>query len=190
MSLIIVNGLPGSGKSTLAKEVAAELSLPLFRKDAIKETLADALSSFRTEEQESVEWSQQLGLAAAECLWRLVADARGNAVIESPWLAHLRPIVTRELERAGVLTHNEVWCEVPLGIARKRFEDRASTRHWIHAESSGSTDADWEMWSQVAEPLGLGTVHRVDTTRPVDLRRLVQDLTRGSSENTNPRNKG
>jgi hypothetical protein len=80
-----------------------------------------------------------------------VADARGNAVIESPWLAHLRPIVAREIERAGVF--------------------------WIHVESSGSTDADWAMWSQVAEPLGLGTVHRVDTTRPVDVRTLIQDLT-------------
>lgn len=177
MSLIIVNGLPGSGKSSLAKELATELSLPLFSKDAIKETLADSLTSFRAKEETNIEWSQQLGLAAAECLWRLVSDARGNAVIESPWLAHLRPIVARELERAGVLTNDEVWCEVPLETARKRFEDRAAVRHWIHAESSGSTDADWAMWSQVAEPLGLGRVHQVDTTRPVDLRRLVQDLT-------------
>ena len=177
MSLIIVNGLPGSGKSSLARELATELSLPLFSKDAIKETLADSLTSFRSKEETCFEWSQQLGLAAAECLWRLVADARGNAVIESPWLAHLRPIVARELERAGVLTHDEIWCDLPLEIARKRFEDRASTRHWIHVESSGSTDADWAMWSQVVEPLGLGTVHRVDTTRPVDVRRLIQDLT-------------
>ena len=176
MSLIIVNGLPGSGKSSLARELAAELSLPLFSKDAIKETLADALTSFRAKEETSTEWSQQLGLAAAECLWRLVADAHGNAVIESPWLAHLRPIVAHQLDRAGVLTHHEVWCEIPLETARKRFEERASARHWIHSESSGSTDADWEMWSRVAEPLGLGTVHRIDTTRPVDLRKLVQDL--------------
>ena len=177
MSLIIVNGLPGSGKSSLARELATELSLPLFSKDAIKETLADSLTSFRSKEETSFEWSQQLGSAAADCLWRLVADARGNAVIESPWLAHLRPIVARELERAGVLTHDEIWCDLPLEIARKRFEDRASNRHWIHSESSGSADADWAMWSQVVEPLGLGTVHRVDTTRPVDVRRLIQDLT-------------
>lgn len=178
MPLIIVNGLPGSGKSTLAKELATQMSLPLFSKDAIKETLADALSPIRTKEETSLEWSQQLGLAAAQCLWRLLADARGNAVIDSPWLAHLRPIVARELERAGVSTHHEIWCDVPIEIARKRFEDRASARHWIHSESSGSTDADWAMWSSVAEPLGLGTVHRVDTTRPVDVYRLIQDLTR------------
>ncbi len=176
MSLVIVNGLPGSGKSTLAKGLATELSLPLFSKDAIKESLADVFSSFRSRESTSVEWSQQLGLAAATCLWQMVTYVHGEAVIDSPWLAHLRPIIARELERAGVLTHHEVWCDVPLEIARERFEDRAPVRHWIHTESSGNSDADWEMWSQMAEPLGLGAVHRVDTTKPVDLRQLVQDL--------------
>ncbi len=178
MPLIIVNGLPGSGKTTLATQLAAALSIPLFRKDAIKETLADSLIAIRPKEETSIEWSQQLGLAAAACLWRLLADARGNAVIESPWLAHLRPIVAQELHLLGILTHDEIWCDVPLSVARKRFESRALDRHWIHSESSGSTDADWEMWALNAEPLGLGTVHRVDSTKPVDLERLILELGR------------
>lgn len=81
MSLIIVNGLPGSGKTTLATQLATELSLPLFRKDAIKETLADALTAFRPREETNIEWSQQLGQAAAACLWRLLSVARGNAIL-------------------------------------------------------------------------------------------------------------
>lgn len=178
MSLIIVNGLPASGKTTLATQLAAELSLPLFRKDAIKETLADALTAFHPKEETSIEWSQQLGLAAAACLWRLLSDAGGNAIIESPWLAHLRPIVSQELHELGILTHDEIWCDVPLSLARERFESRALERHWIHSESSGSTDSDWEMWGRMAEPLGLGTVHRVDTTQPVDIQRLIHDLGR------------
>ena len=178
MSLIIVNGLPGSGKTTLATQLAAELSLPLFRKDAIKETLADALTAFHPRDGTSIEWSQQLGLAAAACLWRLLSDARGNAIIESPWLAHLRPIVAHELHEMGILSHDEIWCDVPLSVARQRFESRALGRHWIHSESSGSTDADWEMWEREAEPLGLGTVHRVDTTQPVDIQSLIRELRR------------
>jgi predicted kinase len=176
MSLIIVNGLPGSGKTTLATQLAGELSLPLFRKDAIKETLADALISVRSREQTSLEWSQLLGLAAASVLWRLVSDAQGNAIIESPWLANLRPIVARELHAMGLLTHDEIWCDAPLSMARQRFGSRAQERHWIHSESSGSTDSDWDFWEGMAEPLGLGIVHRVDTTRPVDIQNLIREL--------------
>ena len=152
------------------------MSLPLLRKDAIKETLADALTTFHPREETSVEWSQQLGLAAAACLWRLLSDAQGNAIIESPWLAHLRPIVAQQLHGMGILFHDEIWCDVPLSVARQRFESRASERHWIHSESSGSMDADWEMWGREAEPLGLGTVHWVDTTQPVDIRSLIRAL--------------
>lgn len=176
MPLIIVNGLPGSGKTTLATQLAAGLSLPLFRKDAIKETLADALTAIHPREESRIEWSQQLGLAAAACLWRLLSDAGGNAIIESPWLAHLRPIVANELQELGILTHDEIWCDVPVALARERFENRALERHWIHSESSGSTDADWEMWARNAEPLSLGTVHHVDTTQPVDIKRLIREL--------------
>lgn len=176
MSLIIVNGLPGSGKTTLATQLAAELSLPLFRKDAIKETLADALTAFRPREETSIEWSQQLGRAAATCLWRLLADGGGNAIIESFWLANLRPIVGQELHELGILSHDEIWCDVPVSVARQRFESRAAERHWIHSQSSGSTDADWDMWAREAEPLGLGTVHRVDTTQPVNILNLIAEL--------------
>ena len=176
MSLIIVNGLPGSGKTTLAKQLASELSLPLFRKDAIKETLADGLISIRPRHETSIEWSQQLGRTSAAVLWRLLSDARGNAIIESPWLANLRPIVARELHDMGILTHDEIWCDVPLSVARQRFESRALERHWIHSESSGSTESDWAVWEKIAEPLGLGTVHRVDTTMPVDIQNLLHEL--------------
>jgi len=156
--------------------LANALSLPLFSKDAIKEALADSLTSIRAKEQTSIEWSRQLGLAAAERLWQLIAAVQGEAVVECPWLAHLRPIVARELSNAGVLTHDEIWCEVPIEVARKRFEDRAPTRHWIHSESSGSADADWEFWRRGAKPLDIGTVHLVDTTKPVDIQNLVRHL--------------
>ena len=41
--VVLVNGVPGSGKATLARKLAAELRIPLFSKDVIKESVADAL---------------------------------------------------------------------------------------------------------------------------------------------------
>jgi len=49
----------------------------------------------------------------------------------------------------------------------------------VHADSSGVSDGDWEVWARQAEPLSLGPVHRVDTGRPVDVPALAAAMTAG-----------
>ncbi|MDT0443739.1 hypothetical protein [Streptomyces johnsoniae] len=145
-------------------------------KNTVKETLADGLARVRPAGLGPQEWSRGLGAAAAETLWTLLGEARGRAVLESPWLAHLRPQVLAGLRRAGVApagTH-EVWCEVPVELARARFTARAGARHGVHAAGSGATDEEWRFWARHAQPLALGTVHRVDTSVPVDVAALVR----------------
>jgi predicted kinase len=165
---VIVNGLPGSGKTTLAPRLARALDLPLFAKDAVKETLADVIGVTPPDGRTPLEWSRTLGAATNEAIWTLLGLSGRGAVLESPFLARLRDLAAVGLKRAGVALDDvhEVWCDVPLEVAMARYATRAARRHPIHFDDLDKSDR-WADWATSAEPLGFGTVHRIDTTTPI-----------------------
>ncbi|WP_377272935.1 AAA family ATPase [Peterkaempfera sp. SMS 1(5)a] len=168
--VVLVNGLPGAGKTTLSRALAGRLRLPLFSKDVIKEAHADVLGSEPSDGRSQRRWNNALGAAASETMWALLADAPGGAVLESCWLTDVRPLVVAGLRRAGVDRSLEIWCDVPLQLARERFLLR-HPRHPVHG--APLDEAEWEHRGATARPLGIDRTLRVDTTGPVDLDRIT-----------------
>lgn len=161
--VLLVNGLPASGKSTLASALGSSLALPVLAKDRFKETLADSLDTPLT--------GTELRRAAMGCVWAAAGSLDG-AVLVDAWL--FRPRDREEVRdgiaRAGAELVAEIWCAVPVEVARTRYAGR--TRHSVHDDRRDMT-SEWRAWSSQAGPLGLAKVVRVDTSAPVDIEKLA-----------------
>lgn len=160
--LIIVNGIPGAAKSTIAAAIAQAWRSPLYSKDALK----DVLASVYTEEPDA-RW---LSDEADELLWFLVSRRR-RAVIET-WFGSSDRVdrIRERLAASGTPAAGvaEVWCDVPMEVARDRFFERARhdpTRHPRHLQA-GADPMWWESLADVG-PLGAGRTVRINTTCPV-----------------------
>jgi predicted kinase len=174
--LLIVNGHPATGKTTLAREIASALSLPLFTKDDIKESLFDVLGGA------NVEASRALGRAAWELLYLsaetlLAADKslviEGNFYRESadPWVAAME-------QRHGQLTVQVVLHTEPGELIRRYRERRG--RHPAHLGAVRIPD----VVAAAAHPLRPlevnGPTINIDTTDfgKVDTESLIEHLQR------------
>ena len=158
---ILVNGLPGSGKSTLAVKLATLLGCPMLSKDVIKEQLVESTGLTVP--------SQRLGGIAMDTAWALASAIDDGVVIDSFWYHERdRAFAARGVQLSGATRVLELWCDVPLDVARERYATRV--RHSIHETNFGP----WEG----AEPLALWPVVTVDTTSTVDFDELLPELAR------------
>jgi len=160
---VYVSGAPGAGKTALAVPLAAELGWALLTKDRIKETLHDALGA----PEADLAWSRWLGAAALELIWALAADAPA-VVIE----ANFRPYSEYERARLAGLAARpvEVHCGCPPEVAVERYNARAT--HAVHVVKR----LDLAAMAEYDRPVGIGTLVRVDTTRPVDVARVAKEV--------------
>lgn len=164
--LLIVNGPPGSGKTTLAGSLSIALGLPLFSKDAVKETLLDALGFADRAE------SRRIGAASGEVLWTLVRDCPTPVIIDS-WLApSIRDMVREGVTRGAIDRVVEVWCSCAPQENMRRYAERR--RHPGHFDEA--LLPDFHAVLDTAEPLALGPVIRVPTDDLVDVGRLIAQV--------------
>lgn len=160
---VVLNGPPGSGKTTIAQPLAEALDLPLFSKDAVKETLADAL------DVTSADDSRALGSAAIQLLYALAKASQG-AVLEGPFRASLAAFELSSL--GGEIV--EVFCRCDVAEMERRY--RARTRHACHFDDDRTADDLWN--DDTMCPVAAGwLVIELDTSTPVDLAALVRAVT-------------
>ena len=123
VALIVVSGAPGTGKSTIAAALGAALRFPVLSLDPIKEALADVLGLG------GEDWSNQVGDAAAEVVFRL-ARAFPDAVAEGWWRGARRDRALAEFAGA-----TEVFCRCDPQLASDRAKARIGHgRHPIHRD--------------------------------------------------------
>lgn len=174
---VLVNGLPGSGKSTLAGALAAELGIPLYSKDVVKETLYDFLpAALQKATGGSGGGGSPLGPGASEVLWALLAHSPVGGVVESFFWPTDASLVEAGLRRAGFEPDlvAQVWCDVPAALARQRYEQRVAdgSRHPVHGDVIGAHET-WPTGLQDARPAGIGRLITADTREPIDARRVT-----------------
>lgn len=153
----MVSGAPGTGKSTVATAIGAALRFPVLSLDPVKEALADVLGLG------GEDWSNQVGDAAAEVVFRL-ASAFPDAVAEGWWRGARRDRALAEF--AGAI---EVFCHCDPRLAGDRAAARIGHgRHPIHRDviNPAMTDRVTYLAASVT-PLRLGAaLIEVDTGSP------------------------
>jgi glucokinase len=166
--VVLVNGLPAAGKTTLARALSRRLSLPLLSKDVIKEAHAEVLGIQSPDGRPQRARNSQFGAAASTTMWALLADSPGGAILDSTWPSRETwGFVQAGLDAAGVSAPRQIWCEVPLTLARERCAARHPTRHGIHGEPPD--EHEWSGRWALATPLPIPDTLHVDTTSQVDL---------------------
>jgi predicted kinase len=160
LSLIVVSGAPGTGKSTIARAVGTAARFGVLSLDPVKEALADVLGLG------GEDWSNQLGDAAAEVVFRL-AGQFPDAVAEGWWRGARRDRAVAEF--AGAL---EVFCHCDPELAADRSLARhAGGRHPIHRDminpAGAGSAAHLASLAATVTPLRLGgPLIEVDTGQP------------------------
>ena len=165
-TLILISGAPGTGKTFLARRLAEALPVVVLEKDAIKETLFDAMG------EGDREWSRRLG-GATFALLRVLVESHlkaGQSVVAEAafWSEYEVPWLDRMKGKYDFDTL-ELHCHGDPEIIVERFTRRAETddRHSGHQSGMSREALEGEIRGQLERygpvTAGEGLV-RIDTT--------------------------
>jgi predicted kinase len=162
--VVVVAGAPGSGKTTLARHLATALTLPLFTKDDIKETLFDTLG------WGDRAWSRKLGTAAVAlllgCIEAELAAGR-SFIVESNFHPARANADFQALRTRYPFQPCLIYCHAEEAVLLARFAARAHSadRHPGHVDQQNYDEVAAAMRNGTYGPPDIGgTVISVDTT--------------------------
>ena len=169
---VLTTGLPCSGKTTLARRLGPALGLPVIDKDEFLERL------FEPQQVGDAAIRRKLSRQSDE-LFQSAAKESNGAILVSHW--RLRGMS----EDSGTPTEWLAWlsnrivnvrCVCPAELAAERFLRRK--RHPGHLDQSISPDLVLASIQANArlEPVEIGRVIEVDTSREPEIEKLVAEI--------------
>lgn len=163
--LVMVNGVPASGKSRVARELSDLTGWPVCALDTVENPFLAELGEAGVTVDRP--FNRVLGRASYRAIFDLIAAAPpGSATIVDAWFGFQpRALLEELIAAAGITRVVEVWCAAPPATVADRYRSRAAERLPGHPGPEYATEL--EALAARAEPMAIGSVHRLDTGAPV-----------------------